>query len=284
MVTRAISITLLAALAVSVLFLSLGGPCAGQPGKGPAIAPDPKIQEMLRQFVRAKDEADAQKAKKSINEMARTMPEVLVPQIIYYELHATSQEDVGILSVMGHISRAWGSQTRTGLLPLLESGDKKTHETAYGYLGGVDGFHSPGFEHNIWSYRDAILRQKKAPPPGLVDYLFFRGQSTSLLFFGQIYSDDPNLKEATRPLEWSDHVITTVKWRIEKRFVQEGDMQKAQKELDDLSKHDGWYARRYVVSIMHGTPKLRVPEIVNRLVKDPNPLVAGAAKFSRDNP
>src|ERR1022692_4992257 len=95
MVTRPMPITLLTALAVSVSFLFSRGPCLAQPGKGLAIT-DPKIQKLLRQFVRPKDEDDLLKAKKSINEMARKMPEVLVPQVIYYELHATTEEDVGI--------------------------------------------------------------------------------------------------------------------------------------------------------------------------------------------
>ena len=95
------------------------------------------------------------------------------------------------------------------------------------------------------------MKQKKAPPHGLVDYLYAHSASKALLFFGDIYNEKPDVRFTHPPdLMWADHIIQTVEWRIKNGFVKEGDLEQARKELETLSKHDAWYARRYAVEVI----------------------------------
>jgi hypothetical protein len=266
-----------------VLFLVLPKPIWCSEPKGSAvISPDSKIQATISRVINAKgdDDKEAREAMNSLKEMARTTPEVVAPQIIYYSLHASNErEGWGIIGMMKHLS-TWGSEMRRGLIPLLETKDENIRREVSGWLAGIDHSARPRTEElDVVFYRETLLKQKNAPPLGLVDYVFDHAPSKALLLFGEIYADPPQIPLTwPRDLMWSDHVITTIKWRLRNRFLQEGDLEKAQKELDALSKHEGWYARRYVVEVMRGIPTLGTPEIAKRLKKDAHPLVRDSAK------
>jgi hypothetical protein len=170
-------------------------------------------------------------------------------------------------------------ELREPLIPLLESKNEAELYEVRGWLANIDWFFCPDLESKLTEYRAPLLRQKASPPPGLVKYLFDMRPGRALLLFGDIYLGDKGKPgDASRDLVWADHLISTVTWRIFNGFVQEGDLEKARKEVDRLSKHDGWYARRYVIEVIRAEPKLGTPEIVDRLKKDPHPLVAEAVK------
>ncbi|MCI0638284.1 MAG: hypothetical protein L0Y72_05945 [Gemmataceae bacterium] len=265
---------------------------SGEQEAGPSIVPDEKIQSLIsRAVILVKDEvdADARTALKSLNDMAARIPEVLAPQLIYHSLHSSDETSaLGSIVLMGHLGTKWESQMRQALIPFLEMSDKKAVDEVSMWLHGIDSHKNPSPESNVLYYRETLLRQKKTPPAGLVDYVFDISPSRALLLLGEIYSKEPKFGNWPRDLMWSDHVVTTVGWRASNRFLQEGDLEKARKELDHLSKHEGWYARRYVVEILggvprfHGTwgnPKLGTPEIIERLTKDSHPLVRERAKL-----
>lgn len=223
-----------------------------------------------------------------LNDMARTTPEVLAPQFIYTSLHASNEKErSSIVALMRHFGTGWGTQLgmgwrgemRRGLIPLLETTDEQARKEVSRWLFEIDGHNSPKAESNVLSYRETLLRNKKSPPPGLVNYVYDFSPSLALLLFGDIYSEQPKFGNFPRPLMWSDHVVTTVKWRLRSQFLQEGDLEKAQKELNDLSKHEGWYVRRYVVEVAADAPKLVTAEITERLKKDNHPLVRERVKL-----
>ena len=175
-----------------LLFLPL--PCGAQPKKDTPISPDPKIQELIRRFINAQDfekdedHPDGLKAMKSLNELANKKPDVLGPQLIYYDLRTRNeQEGLGMMRLNRHFILNWGPDMQGGLIPLLETNDKKVSQAARSWLADIDGFAGHGRGVDIGSYRKRLSDQKKAPPPGLVDYLFgYPGKS--LVLFGEIYS------------------------------------------------------------------------------------------------
>ena len=255
---------------------------SGEPKTPVKIAPDPKIQATIALVVTSKGDEDkeAKEALKILDNIALRTPQLLAPQLVYYSLHVTNEKEAwSTFGVMSRFGKRWDSEMRRSLIPLLEINDRKTHKEVARWLFNIDGFGRIDPEVNVLSYREALIGQKKAPPPGLVNYVYDHAPGKALLLLGEIYSDNPKFGDYPRDLVWSDHVITTVKWRLLNRFLQEGDLEKAQKELDTLSKHKGWYARRYVVETMRHIPKLGTPEIAERLRKDANPLVADPAKF-----
>lgn len=275
---------LASAFFIQLFLLLLDAPtCGAQQTKTSIISPDPKIQAIISrvidEYAKDQEHEDFRKALKMLDELAIKSPEILVPQLIYYSLHARNEKEaVGIMGVMGHLGTKVGYAMRQGLIPLLETSDKKTLEAVYGWLLGIDGHERPNEESNVMFYRKSLFSQKQAPPPGLVNYVYRLTPSKALLLFGEIDSEKPKVGEFPRDLMWSDHVVTTVKWRLRNLFLQEGDLVQVRKELDTLSKHKGWYARRYVVEVMRENPKLGTPEIAERLKKDANPLVSEAAK------
>lgn len=246
---------------------------------GPNINPDEKIQATIRRVFMAKDEDDkeAKEAMKRLTEMASKTPEVLAPQIIYYSLHVKDErEGWGILGMMAHFGTNWGPEIRRSIIPFLETDDNNLLREVTIWLSNIDGeFIEARVESTMLYYRETLKAKKEAPPPGLVNYVYSTNPSQALLLFDDIYWKQP----WPHNLKWSDHIINIVKWRIRNRYLQEGDLEKAQKELDGLSKHEGWYARRYVVEVLSASPKLGTADIVNRLKKDPNPLVAEPAKL-----
>jgi len=251
---------------------------------GIAISPDKKIQAMIRQFANAKDpdDLDARTAMKGLTKLARSAPEVLAPQLVYYSMRADSGKGLGSLELMGHFTPRWGLHLRKGLIPLLEARDTKIKREASDWLAVIDNYDnslSRDQDNVLAVYKPLFAGKKAMPPPGLVDYVFTFNPRKALLLLGEVYLEKAGPRVAElRALVWADHVIHTAKWRIENQFLQKGDLAKAQKEIDSLSKHEGWYARRYVVEIMRDDPELGAPEILERLKKDLNPLVSEAAK------
>jgi hypothetical protein len=245
------------------------------------VTPDAKIQATIHRVVIAKDDKDkdARLAMEKLNLLIRKSPDVLAPQLVYYKMQV-KEEQAGFrtIGMMAHFTRTWASEIRRGLIPLLETKNDELRREVALWLANADNRLAITGETNLMHYRQTLLRQKESPPPRLVDYVFgYPGQA--LLLFGEIYSEKPKFGEPPRALVWSDHVISTVKWRLLNRFLQDGDLEKAQKELDALSKHEGWYARRYVVQVLREVPKLGTREIVERLQNDSNPLVSDAAKL-----
>ncbi|MSU76559.1 MAG: hypothetical protein EXS16_00535 [Gemmataceae bacterium] len=271
------------ALLCPLLYLALGNVLSGgQPKIASDIAPDEKIQASIHRIIMAKDDDDkeARAEKVKLDSLARKSPEILAPQLIYYKMHVkTEQEGLRSLGMMACFTKTWDSELRSGLISLLETRDGKIYTEVCTWLNNIDVGSRIDAESKLMSYRETLLGRKEAPPRGLVGYVYEVSPRRDLLLFGEIYSEKPKFGDFPRDLVWSDHVITTVKWRLLNRFLQEGDLEKAQKELDTLSKHKGWYARRYVVETMRQTPKLGTPEITERLKKDANPLVADPAKL-----
>lgn len=263
------------ALALGTLVAILTPPCGAQARQAPKISPDLKIQELIRQVIYAPNEDDKQlrEALKAIREIAIRAPESLGPQLIYYGARAKNEkEGVGMLMMIHRLGP--NSALQDSIVPFLESDNQRVQEEASIWLYNMDGEETlDPSASKLRFYYDTLLRQKKAPPPGLVSYVFEISPSRALLLFGRIYSPKPKAEEPPRPLLWSDHLVTTVKWRLSHRFLKKGDLEAARKELDLLSKHEGWYARRYVVEVLRDIPQLGSPAIVERLKKDVDPLV-----------
>lgn len=265
------------------LFLSVVTPAwPGGSKASTGISPNAKIQAIIQRVIDHKGEHDweSRYAMRQLKAMTSKMPQIVVPQIVHRIVQVNKEkEGHNVLGIMYLLGIEDARNVRTGLIPLLESKDEDVLRETSRWLFQVDQGSYINIDSNIMSYRETLLRQKDSPPSGLVNYVFDVARSKALLLFGDVYSEEPKFGVFPRPLMWSDHVVQTVKWRLLNRFLQEGDLEKAQKELDALSRHAGWYARRYVVEVMRDIPKLGTPEILDRLKKDPNPLVSEPAKL-----
>jgi hypothetical protein len=249
--------------------------------KAQTISPDAKIQGMLRRVIYATDDDDKEgrEALKEIRQLARNKPDLLAPQLIYYGVHvANEKEGVGMMVMLKHLATT--SELRQPLIPLLENKDETVRRETATWLSNIDGYHHSNVESNLMFYCETLLRQKESPSPGLVKHVYNMSPGRALLIFGEVYSEKPRFTgDFSRSLMWSDHVIATVTWRLRHRFLQEGDLDQARKELDVLSKHEGWWARRYAVEVILETRTLGTVDVISRLKKDRNPLVAEPAKL-----
>lgn len=257
-----------------------------EPRKAPLTSSDPKIQELINAVVYAPDD-DAKEVREAVKKlwiMARKSPKLLAPQLIHYGARAKNEtESVGMLMMVKRLGPPF--QLLEPMLPFLESEDERIQEEAIIWLRAIDLASSTGgdctdpAQSRLMSYRQALLQRKGAPPPALVTYLYATSPSHAMLILAQIDSEHVKRDQFPRDLMWSDHLITTVKWRIRKRFLKPGDIESAHQEMEALSKHPGWYARRYVVEVLREYPELGTPQIRDRLKKDENPLVRAPVKL-----
>lgn len=264
-------------LLVLALFGSGWGAISADHG---AVSPDEKIQAMIRRLVHAENEDDPE-TRRGLNQlkaMAKEKPDTLVPQLILFKLRAKDEQaGWGVVGLMLVVSQ-WDREVRLALVPLLDSRDEAVRREAFHWLTTLDGGLQPGPAYHIRRYRPVILRNRGAPPPGLVKHLFNLSPGEALLFFGKIYLEGEDNGPGVRSLRWSDHLISTAVWRKTHHFLQPGDLEAAREALESLSRHEGWYARRYAVEMINRNPGLGTPTIVRRLRKDAHPLVREAAE------
>lgn len=279
-IPRAVALLILASAASSPVW-------PGEEKKKPTISPDPTIQKIIRTVIYAKeDEYDKSvwEAMKTLERMSLATPEILGPQLVYYGANASNEkEGIGMLVLMVRLGP--DATLREAIVPLLESEDKKLRQEAEIWLYNIDLRASAAHDQtdpvqsSVMFYRKSLLAQKKSPPPGLVAYVFRRSPGHAMLLFGEIYSPKPGSGELPRALLWSQHLVNIVQWRVDHKLLQEGDLEKARKELETLSTHEGWYARRYVVEVLRDFRGLGTPEMIERLKKDAHPLVREPAKL-----
>lgn len=278
-IVRAVALLILVCTAARVTW-------SGEKKKA-SVSPDPKIQKLLRTVANAKEEQQCDKevcmATITLERMSRESPELLGPQLVYFSAHANETEWIGMALLARRLMLEGG--LREPIIPLLESDDKKIREEAENYLRGLDSAQTAGRDQSdpeqssVGFYAKVLLAQKNSPPPGLVAYLYRQSPGQAMVLFGAIYLAKPAFAEYPRGLIWSQHLVSTVMWRQRKRFLQEGDLDKALKEIEKLSKHEGWYVRRYVVEMLRDDRGYGTPEMIERLKKDAHPLVREPAQL-----
>jgi len=281
MLSRTISTARISSFSfIATLFLIVAPPTLAQPKKQSSLSPDPKIQEIIRGVIAGMegDGPEDRPGMRKLFRMAHNEPEVLVRQCIVFLSQAHDNDSLLMLVLVGRLGHGNEHPIRGALAPLLESNEKRVRQLTANCLTVIDRLGGPTPESNLDSYRKTLSMEKKAPPAGLINYLNnYYPQSQCLLFFGEVYMDDPT-DALINSLRWSDHVISTVKWRHQYGFLKKGDLEMAQKEVATLSKHEGWFARRYVVDVINDVSDLGTPEMIERLKKDANPLVSSRAK------
>jgi hypothetical protein len=129
-------------------------------------------------------------------------------------------------------------------------------------------------------YTDYLAYHKDAPPLGLVRYMFDNAPGQAVLSLALVYREHIG-KNAYRDIQWSEHIIADAIWRKERQYDEQFEQikQQAISELDNLSKHDAWWARLYAAEIirLYSYPDLKNDAIVKRLQSDVNELVRSVA-------
>ncbi len=152
-------------------------------------------------------------------------------------------------------------------------------------------------------------RNEEVPAP-FVQYIYERSPGRALLTFqsgnvdlsAQLHAIRKNLEAARqgretkgqdetrqqrqtrqnerREILLAEHIVSNAIWLNENGFAErfQKALPDAADELARLAKHDEWWVRLYVASIMRRHRELRAPAIVQQLTADSNELVSKAAK------
>jgi len=89
-----------------------------------------------------------------------------------------------------------------------------------------------------------------------------------------------NDQEERREARWLVHVVDTIAWRDQHGFrdkISKNDLVDARRQLEALSKAEQWWARAYAAQVIVKLPQLADAGVIERLKRDPNPLVVRLA-------
>jgi hypothetical protein len=239
------------------------------------IAPDPVIQSAISDMGRVPDKASFDVGVQRMRDAVRGDLPRFVGQLLYYS--RTNAKDAGTKPLVGRILKQLDVQKESlvaALVPHLDNADpaivKLTRELLAGYED-QSVTRGPDFS----AYR-AIIE---------VDVMAGREPQGSLVGF--MYESDPGVAlrtmvramqlrrpEEIKPILWGEHVVAELLWKRQYGFMKPTDVDGAAVEqLEKLSRHERWWVRLYVVSIVKSYPELGSKEMIARFAADANPLV-----------
>jgi len=246
--------------------------------------PEKEIQDCLRSLVSASSEKETQDGLKRLRYLAGDrVGRNIVPQLIYFQQTyrpATRREAIdshlAVEKVINRLEIREG-QYLQGILPYIGTDDPQLRMRINSILKMVESGNAgtPDFSH-YRSVLDSYQRTRGYIPIELVRYMFRRSPGQTLLVCMRLYAED--YMQMWKPVTWAEHVVGEVLWKQEHAFLKPNEIEPAAAEqLDMLSRHDGWWARLYVVEIMRQHPEFKVDETVQRLANDKNELVRESA-------
>jgi hypothetical protein len=272
------------ALGAAILVASwVFGQQAGEPE--PTIQPHPEVQRHIQRALNAGDEHELREQLEVLQRQAGKDQQTLIRQLLYYSIHGRDQEgrhdvrEAMALGIIGKQLEIEDTRMVMALLPYLDARDPAIRKAVRGALPAVEApsraVHPPSFSF-YQTILESRVRKRQDLPYGLVRYMYERHPGSALLAMMRVFYSRDQQKESKAVL-WAEHVVAETLWKQQHGFLEKGQSDpQAVAQLENLSKHDAWWARLYVAHVLRRHPEFRSGEIVERLKNDEHELVREA--------
>lgn len=242
---------------------------AEQQDQNVAIAPDGAVQSFLkslsstnapkRQNVSSSEtEKDLSQKLIELQEKAGGAQE-LVRQLLYFGAQSKSTREGMLPWVIIEQMNISQDDIRDALIPCFETDDRELLREVHEWLEGVD-YDRSAKRYAFASYEKVIRDARNGIPQGLIKYMYETSPDVAFSSMATVYLDKDDAKA----------LIDQVKGGDEAQAV------------DRLSKRPEWWAKLYAAEKMKQNPKLRDPELIERLKKSKNPAVSATVQKIED--
>jgi hypothetical protein len=260
-------------LIVCILVSALTGNPSGAGGN--RIIADAAVQDSLERLVESGPETIAfyEEVLKLKNHARRSGYEHVVEQAALYCAERNSPK--ALRYVRWQLHREDRYRIVRYLLPYVESSDEQLRKFIEDHvLGEVwSGAADSAMDPVVRAMVDYVTKQQDNPPWRVVQILYRRAPSAALSVIGASWSEGDGAEY--RALLRSERVIADAVWREAVLSDQEAP-KTAVAELEKLSSDKRWWVRLYVAEILRRYDQFQRDDIVARLRRDTNALVASA--------
>ncbi len=246
------------------------------------VTPNVEIQHLIREAIRASHEnSKADKTVLLIEQLRRQAvldPREFIVQALLYADDPQNGEDRIIALACIDRFHLNPSDKIQAAIPLLDDERTRNHAEVQRLLRGIEGDRldaRPDFSY----YRSLLQGLKDKFPQSLSEHMFRRSAGGALLTY---LRNDIRAREELKKVLWAEHVVDAYAWKLQNGFLEKGAKDPdVTAELQLLAERDEWWARRYVVEILHLYPQLDDGQIMESLRSDANAQVSKAASETR---
>jgi len=194
---------------------------------------------------------------------------LLLQLALYLENADGTERSMAGALIVRHLSFTPEEKLQT-IIPHMDTVGPGLRRVFTELLGTIDG--REGGEPDFRFYEARILKEKDAPPPALIRYLYEVSPDAALASMERIYGGSPARRDATEITDYLRHLFalreTGTSWSAEDRA-------RLRSALEAFSQDPGWWKRLYAAVILARNPDLATPSMMKRLGSDSNPLVRG---------
>lgn len=251
----------------------------------PAIAVDPVVQDRLDAvidiMIGAQEPLSEQlRAAGTLADLAKD-DEAFCAQLFYYYVQDAGSEEtaerrrLAVIRLIGLLDVSRTAIAKT-VIPYLDSEDSFLRRVVRSFLELSEGPCSRAGSRDYSRYRPFLTADLKNPPRALIRYMYEEGPGEALLTMASVHV--PSSSDDYRQLLATEHLVSDVLWRQRNGVAwHETAQSRVLADLTALSIDSAWWVRLYVAETMRQHVELRAADVVQRLSKDPHPLVRETA-------
>jgi len=180
--------------AVLLIGILAYGQCIIAQQKGITITPNEKIQSFLngllssnKQEMFSGTEEQLQKKFAELKKMVDGRHEKLIPELIYYSMHAKSMREAMLAGVVIEQLGISKESIVLGIVPYLDTKDEQLRSTLYNWLGGIDSDDDLPKKPDFSIY-EAIIRERDSNvSEGLIEYMYQKSPKETQSVLRRVY-------------------------------------------------------------------------------------------------
>jgi hypothetical protein len=140
-----------------------------------------------------------------------------------------------------------------------------------------NGIHDPKVPRPRIEAYPQILRAKGSDlPAAVVEYLFSEYLHEAWIYFSRGFEGTTDIGE--RNYKWYSHVLAQALWRLDNGHTKRVNSAEMREAFSKLLEDRAWYSRRYIVHVLLKHASLGDEKVIQRLQRDPHPLVRERAR------
>jgi hypothetical protein len=258
------------ALAAWMMGAASGAVVCGEPPSG-RLDRDPRTQAAIEETVSAvvrNDEAAAERFASLQRIGERDRSALLLQMALYLEASDGTERSMAGAILLGRLGFT-PKETIEAVVPHLEAAGPALRRVFDGMLGTVDRQDGGAADFRVY---DAWLTGRGGrPPAAFVAYLYEASPDEAVLCMQRVYG------RAAAPQPGSVRALDELKSIVAERDVsrplKQDERARAAAALTDLAADPAWWVRRYAATVLRDDTALGTAALVERLKKDPDPLV-----------
>ena len=209
----------------------------------------------------ARTQVEVEESLEALRQFEQTQNDktALMRQVLYYLRHGANTEDrgYGAMVLFNKLDVDKPARVRAAL-SYLDAQDAGSRKIATEVMGTVDSPDGESVDYSV--YRELLRNSVTNPPRSLIKYMYTKSPDAALSSMASVYLDKDEAKA----------LVDQVKGEDEAQAV------------DRLSKRPEWWAKLYAAEKMKQNPKLRDPELIERLKQSKHAVVREAVQVIED--